>query len=92
MGFEPIKETIRRSSRRGPIRSALLALNVEKEAGKILPPWAKMRSFREGRLRLSVPSSAHAQELFLHALELRKKLNASLGGKFVEKISFRVGS
>ncbi|MDP1710439.1 MAG: DciA family protein [candidate division WWE3 bacterium] len=89
MAFEKIGQSFEHSFRRGPIRSAVLALRVEKEAQKHLPDWARMISFREGRLLLATPSPAHSQELYLQSLQLRQKINASLQGKAVEEIRFR---
>lgn len=45
MAFEKIGQSLEHSFRRGPIRSAVLALQVEKEARKNLPEWAEMISF-----------------------------------------------
>lgn len=92
MAFETIEDTLKQAFRRGPIRTTVLALKVEEIAKKTLPAWAEMISFREGRLLLSVPSSSHAQELFLQANVLKKKINEELGGRIVESLKFRVQS
>ena len=89
MAFETIEDTLNQAFRRGPIRATVLALKVEEISRKILPAWAGMISFREGRLLLSVPSSSHAQELFLQSNVLKKKINEELGGKVVEEVRFR---
>jgi len=88
-GFEPIKETLDRTSRRGPMRGPLLAIQVEKACRKFLPDWAEMISFKEGRLTVSAPSSAHSSELYLQSRELQKKVNEELGGKTVKEIRYR---
>jgi len=89
MAFEKISSLLEHSFRRGPIRSAVLALQVEKETQKHLPDWAQMTSFREGRLNIATPSPAHSQELYLQSLELKQKINEGLGRKVVEEIKFR---
>lgn len=90
MPFEAIEDTLNQAFRRGPIRATVLALQVEEKTRKILPAWAKMISFREGRLLLSTPSPSHAQELFLQSTILKKRINEELGGKVVEEIKYRV--
>ncbi len=92
MAFEALEDTLNQAFRRGPIRAAVLALKVEEAAQKLLPDWAGMISFREGRLLLSTPSPSHAQELFLQADVLKKKINEQLGGRVVENLKFRVQS
>ncbi len=89
MPFEAIEDTLNQAFRRGPIRATVLALKVEEATKKLLPAWAEMISFREGRLLLSAPSPSHAQELFLQSNVLKKKINEELGGKVVEEIRFR---
>lgn len=89
MAFEKIGSSLEHSFRRGPIRSAVLALQVEKEAQKHLPDWARMVSFHEGRLILATPSPAHSQELYLQSSQIRRMINEGLGGKVVEEIRFR---
>lgn len=90
MTFEPLKETLDRSLRRSPVRSAALAIKVENEVKKGAPRWVEMISFKDGKLTLSVPSPSHAQELYLKSRELIRKINEGVGGKTVEKIRFRV--
>lgn len=101
MAFEQIGQSLTHFTRRSPIRAAATAIQVEQEAQKHLPEWAKMISFREGRLILGTPSPAHSQELFLQARELKKKINEGLataaggaplkagGGKVVGEIRYR---
>ncbi|MEX1068291.1 MAG: hypothetical protein WED08_00550, partial [Patescibacteria group bacterium] len=72
------------------IRAAAAALEVEREAQKHLPEWAKMISFREGRLIIGTPSPTHSQEIFLQARDLKRKVNEGLGGKIVEEVRYRV--
>ena len=91
MAFEKISQSFEQPFSRGPIRSAVLALQVEREAQKELPEWARMISFREGRLLLGTPSPAHSQELYLQSLQLRRKINISLQGEIVKEVRFRVG-
>ena len=90
MAFEQVGQSLTHFTRRSPIRAAATALQVEQEAQKHLPEWAKMISFREGRLILGTPSPAHSQELQLQALELKKKINEGLGGRILEEIRYRV--
>jgi len=92
MAFETVGDTLNQSFHRGPIHATVLALKVEVEAKKILPSWATMISFREGRLLVSTPSPSHAQELYLNSAVLIRNINEALGGKVVEKISFRAGA
>ena len=92
MAFEQVGQSLDHLTRRSPIRSAALALKVEQEFQKHLPDWAKMISFREGRLLIGTPSPAHSQEIFLQSRELKRKINEGLGGKVVEEIKYRVVS
>lgn len=92
MAFEALEDTLSQAFRRGPIRATVQALRVEEVAKRLLPGWAEMVSFREGRLILAAPSPGHTQELFLQSDELKKKINAELGGKIVEEIRFRATS
>lgn len=89
MTFEPLKETLDKSLRRSPVRSAALAVKVENEVEREAPRWTKMISFKDGKLTLSVPSPSHAQELYLKSRELMRKINEGVGGKTVERIRFR---
>jgi len=90
MAFEQLSQSLDHLTRRSPIRVAVTALKVEREAKKHLPPWAKMISFREGRLLIGTPSPAHSQEIFLQSRELKRKVNEGLGGKVVEEIRYRI--
>ncbi|OGC54719.1 hypothetical protein A2797_01465 [candidate division WWE3 bacterium RIFCSPHIGHO2_01_FULL_48_15] len=100
MAFESIGSTLSHTPRRSSIRPALLALRIEKEAEKILPAWAKMRSFsarggsafgrREGRLVISSPTPAHSQEVFLYSRQLIKKINEAAGEKVVQEVRYKV--
>jgi len=89
MTFETLKDTLDTSLRRSPIRRAFLALKVENVCQKVLPDWAAMVSFKDGRLTLASPSPSHSQELYLQARELKKKLNEKIGGRLVEEIKIR---
>jgi len=90
MAFEQLGQSLDHLTRRSPIRSAVTALKVEQETKKHLPPWARMISFREGRLLIGTPSPAHSQEIFLQSRELKIKINEGLGGKVVEEIRYRI--
>ena len=90
MTFESLKESLDKSFIRGPLKPAVLAIKVEEEVEKKAPRWAKMVSFKDGRLTLEVPSPAHAQELYLESRELLKKINEGVGRKVSDKIRFRV--
>jgi len=90
VAFEQVGQSLDHLTRRSPIRSAALALKVEQESQKHLPAWAKMISFREGRLLIGTPSPSHSQEIYLQSRELKRKINEGLGGKVVEEIRYRV--
>jgi predicted nucleic acid-binding Zn ribbon protein len=92
MSFEPLKDTLDKTFKRGPIKATVLALTVEKECKKILPKEleAKMISFRQGRLLIATTSSSRAQELYLQSREIAKKINEGLGKKAVEEIRYRI--
>ncbi|NIT03689.1 DUF721 domain-containing protein [Candidatus Saccharibacteria bacterium] len=90
MTFEPLKDTLDTSLRRSPIRGVALALKVEAICKRILPKWAEMVSFKDGRLVLASPSPTHSQELFLKARELKKVINEQLPARAVEEIKFRI--
>jgi predicted nucleic acid-binding Zn ribbon protein len=89
MTFEPLRETLDKSLKRSPVRSAALAVKVENAVKKEAPSWVEMVSFKDGKLTLSVPSPSHAQEIYIKSRDLTRKINEEVGGKTVEKIRFR---
>lgn len=87
MPFTPLSSLF--SNRK--LSHVLNAAMVVDLAGQVIGDQAKVISFKNGILKLNIPSSVAAVNLKMTQDQLIVKINQRLGQELVKKISYRVG-
>lgn len=88
MPFTPISSLFSNRKLSGVLNAAMIV----DLSGQVVGDQATVISFKNGLLKLNVPSSVAAVQLKMTQDELINKINSRLGQDLVKKISYKVGN